>query len=198
MSSDLTKLSSLTKRTTQLITMLNHLEEGLMALLLAVMCLLTFAQVVLRYGFNTGIIWSLEATTYSFAWLVLIGMSYGVRTGSHIAVNLLVDRVSSRTRRAISLAGIGVCLLYSGFLFYGSTVFVGRLFSLGHLARDIPAPRWLLTLLLPLGFLLLAFRFLQLAANLVSGAQSQISGSAGSSLRSDSGVASTPPGGKAT
>lgn len=178
--------------------MLNHLEEGLMALLLAVMCLLTFAQVVLRYGFNTGIIWSLEATTYAFAWLVLIGMSYGVRTRSHIAVNLLVDRVSSRTRRAISLAGIGVCLLYSGFLFYGSTVFVGRLFLLGHLARDIPAPRWLLTLLLPLGFLLLAFRFLQLAANLVSGAQSQISGSAGSSARSDSGVTSTPPGGKAT
>ncbi len=198
MSSDLTKLSSLTKRTTQFITMLNHLEEGLMALLLAVMCLLTFAQVVLRYGFNTGIIWSLEATTYSFAWLVLIGMSYGVRTRSHIAVNLLVDRVSSRTRRAISLAGIGVCLLYSGFLFYGATVFVGRLFSLGHLARDIPAPRWLLTLLLPLGFLLLAFRFLQLAANLVSGAQSQISGSAGSSASSDSGAISTPPGGKAT
>ncbi len=198
MSSDLTKLSSLTKRTTQFITMLNHLEEGLMALLLAVMCLLTFAQVVLRYGFNTGIIWSLEATTYAFAWLVLIGMSYGVRTRSHIAVNLLVDRVSSRTRRAISLAGIGVCLLYSGFLFYGSTVFVGRLFSLGHLARDIPAPRWLLTLLLPLGFLLLAFRFLQLAANLVSGAQSQISGSAGMSASSDSGVTSTPPGGKAT
>ncbi len=198
MSSDLTKLSSLPKRTTQLITKLNHLEEGLMALLLAVMCLLTFAQVVLRYGFNTGIIWSLEATTYSFAWLVLIGMSYGVRTGSHIAVNLLVDRVSSRTRRAISLAGIGVCLLYSGFLFYGSTVFVGRLFSLGHLARDIPAPRWLLTLLLPLGFLLLAFRFLQLAANLVSGAQSRISGGAGFSARSDSGVTSTPPGGKAT
>ena len=41
-------------------------------------------QVILRYGFGGGFVWSLEATTYAFAWLVLIGMSYGVRTrGAH-------------------------------------------------------------------------------------------------------------------
>ena len=179
-----------TKLTTKLITMMNRLEEGLIAFLLAVMCLLTFTQVILRYGFNSGIIWSLEATTYCFAWLVLTGMSYGVRTRSHIAINLLVDRCSSPARRAVSLVGVTLCLLYSGFLFYGSWVFVGRLFSLGHLARDIPAPRWLLTIILPLGFLLLAFRFLQLARNLFSGSQSRISDSGGMSAGADSGISS--------
>ena len=51
------------------------------------MTLLTFLQVVLRYVFNTGLLWVLEADFYLFAWLVLIGMSYGVRVHAHIGVD---------------------------------------------------------------------------------------------------------------
>ena len=59
-----------------------------MAISLAFMTILTFIQVVLR-EFGTGWVWSLEATTYAFAWMVLIGMSYGVRTQAHIAIDLV-------------------------------------------------------------------------------------------------------------
>ena len=65
-----------------------------MALALAFMTIITFIQVILRYVFGTGLVWSLEATTYAFAWLVLIGMSYGVRTRAHIAVDLFSSRLS--------------------------------------------------------------------------------------------------------
>ena len=44
--------------------LIDHLEEWLMAALLAFMTVLTFLQVVMRYVFNTGLLWSLEATTY--------------------------------------------------------------------------------------------------------------------------------------
>ena len=64
---------------------INRLEEWFMAAALAFMTLLTFIQVVLR-EFGTGWVWSLEATTYTFAWLVLVGMSYGVRTKSHLSL----------------------------------------------------------------------------------------------------------------
>ncbi|MDY6994354.1 MAG: TRAP transporter small permease subunit, partial [Pseudomonadota bacterium] len=59
----------------------NRLEESIIALLLATMTLMTFTQVIARYFFNTGFVWALELTTYLFAWLVLLGMSYGVRVG---------------------------------------------------------------------------------------------------------------------
>ena len=81
---------------------IERIEEGVLALLLAFMTLLTFIQVVLRYVFNTGLLWSLEATTYAFAALVLIGMSYGIRTKSHIAVDLLVKNLPSRLRNAVA------------------------------------------------------------------------------------------------
>ena len=149
--------------------LLNRLEEGLMATLLALMTLLTFVQVVLRYAFNSGLVWSVEATTYSFAALVLIGMSYGVRTQTHIAVDLLTSRLPSRIKRYVALIAIALCLVYAGLMFYGAAVFVERLYILGNLARDVPAPKWLLTLAMPVGFALLAFRFLEAGWSVIKG-----------------------------
>lgn len=142
--------------------LVDRLEEGLIALLLAWMTVLTSLQVMLRYVFNTGLIWSLEATTYSFAWLVLIGISYCVRTRTHIAVDLLVKQFSDKWRRVLGLCAIAVCLAYSGLMLYGSGMFVQRLYTLGHEARDLPFARWVLTIILPIGFGLLLLRFIQL------------------------------------
>lgn len=141
--------------------MINRLEEWLMAVLLAFMTLLTFTQVVMRYVFNTGWVWSLEATTYSFAALVLIGMSYGVRTRTHIATDLLTRRLSEPLRRYVAVIAIFACLLYALMMLYGSVVLVDRLMTLGNAARDIAAPKWVLTATMPLGFALLTYRFLE-------------------------------------
>lgn len=146
---------------------INRLEEVLMALLLASMTLLTFIQVVLRYVFNSGIVWSLEATTYSFAALVLIGMSYGVRTRTHIAVDLFTGKLPRRARHIVTVLAAMACLAYALMMLYGSSVFVERLFALGNLARDIPLPKWLLTATMPLGFALLAWRFIEAGWNLL-------------------------------
>lgn len=125
------------------------------------MTVLTFVQVVLRYVFNTGLVWSLEATTYAFAALVLVGMSYGVRTKSHIAIDLFVNKLPVRLHHYVSLLVVLICLLYAGMMLYGSSIFVERLFVLGNDARDIPWPKWLLTSSMPIGFALLAFRFVE-------------------------------------
>ncbi len=43
------------------------------------MTLITFANVIARFGFNSNILWALEATVFLFAWLVLLGASYAVK-----------------------------------------------------------------------------------------------------------------------
>lgn len=145
---------------------IDRLEEGILAFLLALMTLLTFMQVVLR-EFDKTILWSLEATTYSFAALVLIGMSYGVRTKTHIAVDLFTRKMPKDIRHYVGLFAIVICLVYAAMMLYGSSVFVSRLFTLGNLARDVPAPKWLLTATMPLGFILLAYRFLEVGWRLL-------------------------------
>ena len=159
---------------------IDHLEEGFMALALAFMTLLTFIQVVLR-EFGTGWVWSLEATTYTFAWMVLVGMSYGVRTRSHIAVDLAVRKFPPGARRMITLTAVALCLVYCGFMFYGGSIFVDRLLILGNDARDIPLPRWLLTGIMPVGFALLAYRFIQVGWAIFKGSEEGLTAHHGSS-----------------
>lgn len=132
-----------------------------MTVALTFMTLLTFVQVVLRYGFGTGFVWSLEATTYTFAWLVLVGMSYGVRTDAHIAVDLVTSRLPPRAARVVAFAALACALGYCALMIYGSSQFVDRLMTLGTNARDIPLPRWVLTGIMPIAFCLLALRLVQ-------------------------------------
>jgi C4-dicarboxylate transporter, DctQ subunit len=141
----------------------DRIEEAFLAAALAAMTLLTFVQAVLRYLFGTGLTWSLEATTYTFAWLVLIGMSYGVRTHAHIAVDLLTSRLGPKAARVAGLAALALALAYAALMVYGSAVFVDRLLTLGNAARDIPLPRWLLVGIMPVAFVLLALRLVQAA-----------------------------------
>ena len=141
----------------------DRLEEAFMIVALAFMTVLTVVQVVLRYGFGTGFVWSLEVTTYTFAWLVLIGMSYGVRTEAHIAVDLVASRLSPRGARVFAAGALLAGLAYCALMIYASSLFVDRLMTLGTNARDIPLPRWLLTGIMPIAFLLLALRLVQAA-----------------------------------
>jgi C4-dicarboxylate transporter DctQ subunit len=143
--------------------LVDRLEEAFMIVALAAMTLLTFVQVVMRYLFGTGFVWSLEVTTYLFAWLVLIGMSYGVRTQAHIAVDLLTTKLPPRAARGVALVTLALALAYCALMIFGSIAFVERLMALGNAARDIPVQRWVLTAVMPFGFVLLAVRLLQAA-----------------------------------
>jgi C4-dicarboxylate transporter, DctQ subunit len=156
--------------------LLDHVEERFMAIALAFMTLITFVQVCLRFFFGTGFVWSLEATTYTFAWLVLVGMSYGVRTKSHIAVDILTSRLSPVAQRLVGLLALLLCLVYCAFMFYGGYAFVDRLAQLGNNARDIPLPRWLLTVIMPVAFALLGLRFAQAGWKLATGRDTGIAG----------------------
>jgi len=57
----------------------DSVEEFLIAFFLGTMTLLTFINVICRYIFNDNILWALELTVFMFAWMVLVGASYGVK-----------------------------------------------------------------------------------------------------------------------
>lgn len=140
---------------------LDRVEEAFMALALGTMTALTFVQVILRYGFQSGIVWSLEATSFLFGWLIVVGMAYGVRTRSHIAVDLLTRTLRPEFRRVVAWIALGASLGYCALMAWGSVTYVSGLIRLGHFAQDIPLPRWLLVMILPIGFALLAVRLVQ-------------------------------------
>jgi C4-dicarboxylate transporter DctQ subunit len=148
---------------------LDWLEESLLALLLAAMTLVTFGQVVARYVFNSGAVWALELSIFLFAWLVLMGASYGIRVRAHIGVDLLVRLMPNRIRRALALLAVVLGLLYCAIMFKGGWDTVALLHMIQIEAEDLPVQRWIPTLALPIGMGLLALRLLQVGWAILRG-----------------------------
>lgn len=75
------------------------LLKMLIALCLAVMCVLVFGNVVLRYGFNSGITVSEELSRMCFVWLTFLGAIVVLREHGHLGVDMLVRRMPEIGRR---------------------------------------------------------------------------------------------------
>ena len=156
-------------------TVVDRLEEGFIALLLAAMTMLTFVNVVLRYGFNSGMTWSMEITEFLFAWLVLFGMSYGVKVGSHIGVDALVQLFAKPAQRITGIFVALVCMSYAALILYGGWESMTFYHMIGIEAEDSPIPMWVVYLILPLGGALLLFRLGQVLWRILLGQQNGFS-----------------------
>ena len=99
---------------------IDEIEETIIAIILALMVTITFINVVLRYGFNSGLIWGLEMVTFLFAWLVLLGISYAVKKKLHLGVDALLNICSAPSKRILALTAAILCILYALLLFKGS------------------------------------------------------------------------------
>ena len=155
---------------------LEHLEEGLIAFLMAAMTLVTFMQVVARYVFNYSFVWALELTGVMFAWLIFIGMSYGVRVGAHIGVDAVVKSLSAGAARVVGIVAAVLCIVYASIVFVGGFTYVRKMYEIGILMQDIPIQQWIPRVILPLGFALLAIRFAQVLYRLATGGEAHLLG----------------------
>lgn len=124
---------------------IDNIEETLIAILLGLMTLITFANVIARYVFNSNILWAVEGTVYLFAWLVLLGVAYGIKHSIHIGVDVMVNMFSRPVRKIITLAATVACLIYAVLLLKGSweywSPFIGKRAFLE--TEDIPIPFFL-------------------------------------------------------
>lgn len=150
-------------------TFINKLEEGIISLLLASMTLLVFVEVVCRFGFNVGIHWAQELTLLLSGWMVMFGVSYGIKVGSHIGVDALVKLFPGNVRRAVSIVAVLLCLVYCGLFLFGSWAYLGKLRSIGIHLEDIPVPKWMANSILFVGLLMMVVRLLDLLWAIIQG-----------------------------
>lgn len=103
-----------------------RLEENVLAALLAIITLVSFVQVIARYGFNSGWSGALEFTRILFAWLILFGMGFGIKQGMHLGVDAFVRLLPPGPFRMVALFGAFATFFYAFLLLYaGWLVFLG-------------------------------------------------------------------------
>jgi TRAP-type C4-dicarboxylate transport system permease small subunit len=97
-----------------------RLAEFTLVTMLCLMVIMVFGNVVLRYGFNDGIIISEELSRYLFIWITFLGAIVTMRDNAHLGLDSLVRRLSLRGKKlayAISnILMLGCCAL----MFYGT------------------------------------------------------------------------------
>jgi C4-dicarboxylate transporter, DctM subunit len=172
---------------------LDHLEEWLIATLIAAATALIFAAVLHRYGTGVSInlskwlaargvpilpeilkdiylwlaaldvSWAQELCIYMFIWMAKFGAAYGVRTGIHVGVDLLVNMVPVRSRKQVILFALLCGAFFTGMIATFGGSFVVEMFKTGQQSNDLEAPMWIIYLAIPLGSGLMCFRFLQVS-----------------------------------
>lgn len=121
--------------------------------------------------------WSNEFTKASFAWLIFFCMSYGVRIGGHIGVDALVKVFNTTTQRILAYLGLGACLAYGAIMLYASIDWVMNFYNLGTMAEGLDRfgiMRWQLTIIVPIGFFLLIWRYLEIGYRVVTHQQNSL------------------------
>ncbi len=147
--------------------LLDHLEETLIVAFMGVATLLTFVAVVLRYTTGAGIGWAQELTIYLFIWMAKFGAAYGVRTGIHIGVDVLVRKLGARRRRVMVLVGLSLGAFFTAVVALLGAKFVYFIYHTGQRAPDLDWPMWVVYLAVPLGSALMCYRFLQVMVGYV-------------------------------
>jgi C4-dicarboxylate transporter DctQ subunit len=167
------------------------IEETLIAGFLGLMTLLTFTNVVFRYVLNDNILWALELTVFMFAWMILVGASYGVKRHFHIGVDVVINMAPQSLRKVYAMIAVCLCLTFSVLLLIGSWNYWYPFITerAWYETDDIPMPEMLQFLAdwlnegeryeklprfipyaaLPIGMAMLTFRFVQVAFYIFTG-----------------------------
>ncbi|WP_076997728.1 TRAP transporter small permease [Variovorax sp. KK3] len=89
--------------------------EGLMALMLAIMVIMVFGNVVLRYGFNSGITISEEVSRWLFVWMTFLGAIVAVREHGHLGTDMLIAKLPTWGKKLCAVLS-HVLMLYASYL----------------------------------------------------------------------------------
>lgn len=90
--------------------------DGVIALALAVMVVMVFGNVVLRYGFNSGLALSEELSRWLFIWVTFLGAVVAVKEHGHLGTDMLVSRLSVTGKRICLVLG-HLLMIYITWLF---------------------------------------------------------------------------------
>jgi C4-dicarboxylate transporter DctQ subunit len=177
------------------IKFLNHLEEWFITFLMAGATLIIFVAVVHRYaagwpipvvqdwllGLNFG--WAQELCIIMFVWMAKFGAAYGVRTGIHVGVDVLINKMKKPLRGKFIIFGLLAGATFTSIVAYFGFNFIwenGMHYAVysklgiaspdmfaGPTTPDLEWPTWAVYSAVPFGSSLMCFRFLQVTFNFI-------------------------------
>jgi C4-dicarboxylate transporter DctQ subunit len=150
---------------------LDHLEETIIGFLIAAATLIIFVSVVHRFASGVAALqpytqkidmsWAQELCIFMFVWMAKFGAAYGVRAGTHVGVDVLVNRLGPGKRKVLVSIGLVGGAVFTGIVGSLGARFVWEIAHTDQTSEDMEVPMWIVYLCVPLGSYLMCYRFLQ-------------------------------------
>jgi TRAP-type C4-dicarboxylate transport system permease small subunit len=142
-------------------------EEGIAAIALALVCLITFANVLVRYFTSASFAFTEEFSVFLLVVLTLAGASAAFARNRHIRMEFFVARLGPAGRRRVEvLVMLCALALFAVLAFYGTYLFLDD-YQYGTTSPGIGVPQWIYTVWLPVFSAVITLRILGRLARLV-------------------------------
>lgn len=141
-----------------------HAEEAVAGSCLALLSLLIFVQVVMRYVFRAPLSWSDEVAVYCQIGLVYFGAAYAVRERAHIRVLLAFWIMPRPAALAVAVAADAVWFAFNALMVWKGLEFALTYVQQPSYSAALEINLLWPTLIIPLGFGLMCVRMLQVYA----------------------------------
>ena len=103
---------------------LQNLEDIVAAVFISITTVLVVINIVLRYIFNSGLVWSEEVATGCFVWSVFIGAVAVFKHRGHVGVDLVVKKLPEAMRRGVTLLTDIILVALNGYMAYLSMLYI--------------------------------------------------------------------------
>ena len=139
-----------------------NLDYIIAGLALAVLVLVTFIGVFARYFAGMPFAWEEEFQLACFVWITFLGVGAAFRSGSHVAIELLVERMPEKAARIVELGGYMISMLiFMFFLYYGVQIVLSML-TMERATNILGIPYAAIYIVVPVGCLLMMYNYTQI------------------------------------
>ncbi|MGM8212925.1 TRAP transporter small permease [Virgibacillus sp. W0430] len=125
----------------QLISKLSSLINIVLGVILSVMLVITFIQVVLRYVFNSPLVWAEEITLILLVWYGYLVIAILIRSKEHIALEFLYSKLGRKLQKGLDVVKYILLFLFAVLMvYYGFEMMInaqGKSFPVSRLPRSI-------------------------------------------------------------
>jgi TRAP-type C4-dicarboxylate transport system permease small subunit len=128
--------------------------------LIMVSMAITMVQIVARYFFNRPFRGETDIIEILMAGILFLGLSYTLRVGGHVGVDILIDRFTGRTFHIVRLIAIAFSIFLFTFLTISAWNFTINSMKVGDVTPEIMFPIWPAKLVMTIGAFIITLRLI--------------------------------------
>lgn len=154
-----TRINKMSKKNRNIIKVIANLDFIIAGIALAILVFTTFGGVIMRYFIGKPFAWGEEVQLWCFVWITFFGAGAAFRTGSHVAIEIIVERMPKTMAKYVEFAGYLIVMAVFCFFIYQSGNIVSQMAAMGRSTNILHIPYTVIYSAVPVGCALMMFNY---------------------------------------